>query len=53
MSTQRVAFDNPFNPAETLTGERVGRTFRGGDPYPLARVRVAESTLLVPESDLR
>lgn len=53
MSIQhRVAIEHPFRPDETLSGERVGRRYLPGDPYPLVRVRVDESTFCVPESDI-
>lgn len=56
MSThQPVSFANPFDPAETLTGERVGKCFRPGSPYPLVRVRVdgCETPFVVEKDDIR
>lgn len=54
MSTQqRVAIEHPFKTDETLAGERVGVRYRPGNPYPLVRVRVGESTFCVDESDIR
>ena len=53
MSTQKVAFTHPFSPDETLTGERLGQAFRDTDPYPYGRVRVGDTTLIGPESDIR
>ena len=54
MSTQQpVAIAHPFEPDETLSGERVGERYLPGDPYPLVRVRVGESVFCVPREDIR
>lgn len=53
MSTQQIAFASPFDPDETLTGERVGERYLPDTPYPLVRVRVDGSTLVVEQEDIR
>ena len=54
MSTQNVAVPHPFDPDETLEGERVGTARRTDSPWPWTLVRIdgTDTTVRVPSETL-